>query len=263
MAALRRLEELLALPGPAAAAAALNELRSVLLPVECVACGTPDASLCLPCLAAFRQATLRPFDASERAAMLPRHEEADHLPLPVTAAGRYGAELARVMLAYKNHGHTDLTGILAEAMARALYSARSSAAHSGHLAVVPVPGSFRGRTRRGYDPLELILAKIERRGLLPAGTGIHRSLRFRPAAAAAGVLGRSRGGQKTLRARARRRNVHGTMTARPGTLQGATVLVADDVLTTGATLAEAVRALRGAGAHVAGAVVIAAVRAPS
>ncbi|MEB7505703.1 ComF family protein [Arthrobacter koreensis] len=274
MTRLSALEDWLAAPGPAAVLAACLELRSVLLPAECVVCGVPDDSLCPACLTAVRQATLRPFYASEGAGMLPAAagraaerpdagipDPAGQPPLSVTAAGRYGAGLARVILACKNHGHTDVLGVLAEAMARALHQAVASCGCPGKLAVVPVPGSFRGRLRRGYDPLELILAKVRRRGLLPAGTCIRPVLKYRPGTA---LKSAGSGAQKSLGAGARRRNVQGTMTAGPpGKLRGMTVVLADDVLTTGATLAEAVRALRAAGAQVAGAAVIAAVRAPA
>ncbi|MGW9404543.1 ComF family protein [Arthrobacter sp. NPDC055585] len=283
---LETLEEWFAAPGAAAVLAACRELRSVLLPAECVVCGTPDDSLCPGCAVAVRQATLRPFEASSGAAMLPPAESCcgagsthtgpaasgmpgpgvpEDAPLPVIAAGRYGGGLSRVLLACKNHGHTDLTGILAEAMARALFGACGPAgAAAGRLAVVPVPGSFASRARRGYDPLQLILAKVGRRGLLPAGTHLDRVLKYRTGAGAAALLTRGPRVQKGLGAGARRRNVFGTMTAGPpGALLGMNVLLADDVLTTGATLAEAARALRAAGARVGGAAVIAAVRAPA
>ena len=267
MTVLHRLERWLAHPAAKALVRAGRELRSVLLPVSCVVCGRPDESLCPGCAAALRRSTLHPFNAAAGADLLPALSVnpgpgEEFLPLPVTAAGRYGAGLARALLAFKNHGHTDLAGVLAPAMARALHACPETGL--GPLVLVPVPGSAGARRRRGYDPLQLILNAVRSRGLLPRGARTGYLLSYRRTASAALRMALGAGAQKTLGARARRKNVHGAMTAGPaGSLRGVRVLVADDVLTTGATVAEAVRALRAAGAEVAGAVVIAAARAPS
>jgi ComF family protein len=61
--------------------------------------------------------------------------------------------------------------------------------------------------------------------------------------------------QSSLGAHARRENVRGAFRClKPAWVAGRRVLVVDDVLTTGATLAEAMAVLRAAGAHTAGAV---------
>ncbi|MBD8044191.1 ComF family protein [Arthrobacter sp. Sa2BUA2] len=270
MIVLDRLELWLTRPAAELLLQAGRELRAVLLPVACVVCGLPDEPLCPPCAGNLRHSTLHPFNAAAEAELLPpRSADADpggdFEPLPVTAAGYYRSGLARVLLACKNHGSTGLKVVLASALARALHAHPDTG--SGPLVLVPVPGSAGARRRRGYDPLRLILQAADHRGLLPRGIRIGYLLGYRrlPLAmrwAARGPGGP--GGQKALGARARRKNVHGTMSAGgPGSLHGVRVLVADDVLTTGATIAEAVRALRAAGAEVAGAVVIAAARAPS
>lgn len=264
MAILHRLDRIAGHPSAAALLQAGRELRSVILPVSCVVCGNPDESLCPDCASALQKGTLRPFNAAAGAELLPaRSADPDgaFCPLPVIAAGRYAGGLARVLLAWKNHGHTDLTPVLATAMARALHAAETG---PGPVLVVPVPGTARARSRRGYDPLRILLKTVHRRGLLPRGTAIATVLDCRSQGITLRWTGLGAGGQKSLGLRARRRNVHGTMHAgEPGSLAGVRVLVADDVLTTGATVAEAVRALRAAGAEVAGAVVVAAARAPS
>lgn len=73
-------------------------------------------------------------------------------------------------------------------------------------------------------------------------------------------------GQKGLSRGDRAQRVRGSMRVRRGLfapeVDGRPCLIVDDVLTTGATLAEAARALRAAGAVVRGAVVVAATRPP-
>ncbi|WP_354170281.1 phosphoribosyltransferase family protein [Arthrobacter sp. UYEF36] len=74
------------------------------------------------------------------------------------------------------------------------------------------------------------------------------------------------GGQKGLGRGDRAQRVRGSMRVRRGLfapeVHGRPCIIVDDVLTTGATVAEAARALRAAGAVVRGAVVVAATRPP-
>ncbi|WP_419202533.1 ComF family protein [Paenarthrobacter nitroguajacolicus] len=77
---------------------------------------------------------------------------------------------------------------------------------------------------------------------------------------------RGGGGQKGLGRGERARRVRGSMTVRrrgAEELRGRRCILVDDVLTTGATLAEASRAVTLAGGIVSGAVVLAATRPPA
>nr|WP_306294152.1 phosphoribosyltransferase family protein [Paenarthrobacter nitroguajacolicus] len=77
---------------------------------------------------------------------------------------------------------------------------------------------------------------------------------------------RGSGGQKGLGRGERARRVRGSMRVRRGRgkeLRGRRCILVDDVLTTGATLAEAARAVTLAGGVVSGAVVLAATRPPA
>jgi predicted amidophosphoribosyltransferase len=92
------------------------------------------------------------------------------------------------------------------------------------------------RLRRGYNQSEILARPLAGRLRLPCRPGWLRRGRRTP--------------QQTLQPPAgRRENVRGAFRARAGAgLRGRTVLLVDDVLTTGSTAHEAARALRQAGA---------------
>ncbi len=299
-------------------AGAFAAFGALALPSSCVVCGRWDTSLCGECSALFRRATSRPFQAEDGAESLPDvllaragvagapttpaterpHSPPPHSPplhppspafgpLPVVAAGRYGRAVSLVLLAFKNHGHVDLTVPVAAALAGALHAAASGCDvenASLPLLLVPVPTRASSRRRRGYDPLMLLLTRLDRSGQVPAGTALAPVVRQLPLPARLGaavgrggagylvrallasVLAGRTGGQKGLGRRHRRANVLHSMCVVPGrrnALSGRTCLIIDDVLTTGATIGEVHRVLVDSGARVTGAVVIAATGSPA
>jgi len=103
-------------------------------------------------------------------------------------------------------------------------------------AVVPVPLYWRRRISRRFNQA----------GLLAEGLAARIGRLFLP-----GALARVRdtGHQSRLGGKARRENVKGAFAARrPGSLRGRTLLLVDDVTTTGATFSECAAALKNAGA---------------
>ena len=102
--------------------------------------------------------------------------------------------------------------------------------------VVPVPLHLWRRYRRGYNQAEGLARAIARRTLLPLD---------------AAALRRRRAGRRQLglSRRERLRALAGCFVARPGHARDRTILVVDDVVTTGATLEACARALLAAGAR--------------
>jgi len=108
---------------------------------------------------------------------------------------------------------------------------------------VPVPLHWRRRWRRGYNQAEMIAARVALLAGRPILPGALRRLR-----ATAPQTGRNR--------RERVANIKGAFMVRSTgcgawparDLKGATVLLVDDVVTTGATIRECARALKAAGA---------------
>lgn len=101
--------------------------------------------------------------------------------------------------------------------------------------VVPVPLSPRRLAQRGYNQVELFARPLAQQlGLPLAGDLLRRQRETRP--------------QMDLDLQQRWANVNDAFTASPQA-QGRRLLLVDDILTTGATLHAAARALRAAGAH--------------
>ena len=249
---------------------AAAEVLALAAPVACVCCGAEDLALCGGCERQVRMLMRRPFRAEAQA---PALMDVDGTALlPVVAAGAYRAELAQAVLSFKSHGQGQLAEVLATGLARAILAA---AGEQQGLLLVPVPTSSRAYRRRGFSPVHVLLARMRRmQRMRSPGPGPHsgcttvhalRKIGLRAADRLPGVRGRP-GGQKGLGRGERAQRVRGSMRIRRGLfapgVKGRPCLIVDDVLTTGATVAEAARALRVAGAVVRGAVVVAATRPP-
>jgi predicted amidophosphoribosyltransferase len=144
---------------------------------------------------------------------------------------RYEGSGARIVQALKYRNHRDALGRLGRALARLV--------HWSPDAVTWVPTTSRRRRRRGYDQAELLAQEV--------ADALGVPLR--------GLLERVDEGSQTRRSRMDRRTL---VAVRPTGPAPPSVLVVDDVCTTGASLTAAARALRTAGAKAVGAVTVAA-----
>ena len=212
----------------------------LLVGAACPGCGEPDLAICARCLAAVRPGPV----AVEEI-------ECDD-DVPVVAGGWYRTELRRIVVDWKEHGRFPLTEVLSHHLAVAVAAVAGSAPR---VDLVPVPTAWRARWRRG-DDLVRSLADAAAERLAPTGAQVT----VRP------VLRRTRrtADQAGLTAGLRRGNVAGAFELRRGARPEphARVVVVDDVVTTGATLAEAARALAAGGWSVAGAATSVATPAP-
>ncbi|MES2171329.1 MAG: phosphoribosyltransferase family protein [Actinomycetota bacterium] len=200
----------------------LRDALAVVLPVDCAGCGAPDRTLCTDC----RLALAPVIECRVLSDGTPAH-----------AALRYDGVVRHAILDFKQNGRTDAARALGAPLSSAV-RASALAAGSGGLRVVAIPAGRQAYRRRGYDPVRLLLRR--------AGLGAPHEL----------LVAGSHGEQKSLGRQQRAENLAGTMRAIRG-LAGVRVLLVDDVVTTGATLVEAVRAIRAADGEVAGAAVLA------
>jgi ComF family protein len=136
--------------------------------------------------------------------------------------------------------HMKETGgeLVAEFLGKILGTHRSAALRELHAdVVVPVPLHWRGRWSRGYNQSEALARALAGHLAVPCCPAWLRRVRPTP--------------QQTRQTPAgRRQNVLGAFQARQRPeLHGKTILLVDDVLTTGSTCSEAAAALRVGGAR--------------
>ncbi|EXG79998.1 putative amidophosphoribosyltransferase [Cryptosporangium arvum DSM 44712] len=224
-------------------------LADLVLPVPCVACGAADGPLCAVCTPHALHTAPFPVAAGAR--------PGGGVPAACVAAGAYRGALRSALIAYKERGARALARPLGVRLATAV---EPVAEGRGRLLCVPIPSSAAAIRARGGDHVvrlaRFAVATLRQRGF---GAEVARLLTMRRVPTDSVGLG----------AAARRANVAGAFVAAPGrvgalraptgSLRGRTTIVlVDDIVTTGATLAEGYRAVAGIGLPVAGAAVVAA-----
>lgn len=151
----------------------------------------------------------------------------------------YEGDVRRGIHAFKYRGAVGSGRVFGELLAQRL--AQSGLAPRVQ-AVCWVPCHWKTKRRRGYEQAAEIARPMAKQLDLPAMALLKKTRDTKP--------------MNKLGAAARRANVLGAFAADcpPGALEGLSILIVDDVYTTGATLSECARALREAGAaHVYGA----------
>ncbi len=152
----------------------------------------------------------------------------------IASPWRFGGQLAVAIRRLKLAGHTHVARTLAPLWAPLLAAAAESGAPKDEAIVVPVPTHWRRRFTRGFDHVWLLALHACRAAELPPPVPALRRVRHAPP-------------QSTLAAAARRANLRDAFAVcRPVT--GRSIVLVDDVATTGTTLAECARTLTAAGA---------------
>ncbi len=229
----------------------LDAFRDLVLGSSCVGCGRPGRLLCTPCAASLdpRPAPSWPTPAPEG------------LTDP-WAATSYDGTVRAMILGHKEHRLLALAAPLGELLAAAVTAAvadRDPAEVAGApLLLVPVPSRPSTVRQRGHEPttnlVRVAAARLTRLGR-PARCA--PLLRTRPGLA--DQSGLDAGDRQLNLAGAFR--VHAPALRRLARLERPVhVVVCDDVLTTGATAAEAQRALRAVGLPPLAVVAVAATR---
>ena len=224
----------------------LKALLDLALPRECGGCESPGTLWCERCRLSLAGAPVP---------IRPRVDPG----VPCWALGAYTGPRRGAVLATKDRNRRDLVGPLGTALASAIDHLRVG----GHidppelapLVLIPAPSRARAARSRGGDPV-LRMVRAAAAASAPEPVSVVQALRMRPGVRDSVGLG----------AAARVNNVAGRIACRTsiGARASAapveqTVLLVDDVLTTGATASESVSVLTGSGVKVGAVLVLAAV----
>ncbi|MFF1835856.1 ComF family protein [Streptomyces sp. NPDC058231] len=208
-----------------------QEIAGLVLPVSCGGCGRPRSELCEECRAALYGAVPRRVRPEPEPAGLP----------VVHAAAPYENAVRAVLLAHKERGALGLSRGLGRALAGAVRAGTGRTGGTAPLLLVPVPSARRAVAARGHDPTRRIAlataAELRRTGMPARVAAVLRQRR--PVA-----------DQSGLGARERQENLAGALEVVSGgerLVAAERVVLVDDLLTTGASLAEAARAIGAAG----------------
>jgi len=210
-------------------------LLDLILPLECGGCGAPSTRWCPTCAAELVAG------AAEPRLVTPRLDPG----VPVFSLGRYAAARRQAIVAVKERGRADLVAPLAGALYLGLARLLRWGLLATPLTVVPAPTRRLAARRRGGDPVTRVATEAVRATPGLPGVTVVQALRLTGFARdSVGLSGADR--QRNLADRVR--------VIRP--VSGAALIV-DDVVTTGATAGESVRALQTVGVPVHAVVVLA------
>lgn len=203
----------------------LPELE-LLLPRRCAGCGAPGEVLCARC---------RTELAAPPQRVSPRVESG----VPVWALGPYSETRRSVILAMKERGDRTVRRWVGAVLAAAVATLTARGEVGEHPVLVPAPTAARSARLRGGDPVTdaCRATGLPTAAVLSHARGVRDSVGLSPAARRANLAGRVR-----LR----------------GSVPAGELVLVDDVVTTGATLAAACAKLTVAGAQVRGALAFAA-----
>ncbi|QTJ69006.1 ComF family protein [Rhodococcus sp. ZPP] len=222
-------------------------LLDLILPAECGGCAEPGTQWCQGCAAEL---------ADDPILLQPRVDPG----VAVWALGPYSGPRRRVVIAAKERGRRDLAVPLGSAVAGALARLHQwgelAPPEVAPVVLVPAPTRSRAARMRGGDPVTRIaVAAVGASRVCPA-LAMRRGVRDSVGLSADQRRVNLEGGV-LLTPRGHRFAQH--VCSERSAAQRKTVVLIDDVSTTGATVAESIRVLSGAGIQVASVVVLAGV----
>ena len=208
----------------------MGAISQLLFPSSCLLCNQPGVDVCSECSTKIRR-NRRGLYISD---------------IPVWAGAVYGDELSELILLAKEKHILPARNFLAELLVESFMRARNESEIRERTILVPVPSSKSANRTRGYRHAYLLARQMLKRLPLSqrGSVSIQEML----------VVNRKVADQTNLNREQRERNVKGaySVTKTSDLAEQADLYLIDDLLTTGSSVREGIRALRQAGLRPAG-----------
>jgi len=153
--------------------------------------------------------------------------------MPVHSAVIYSSTASKILLSAKENGLKAADSLIIDSIVHVI--ARATFDHH-NIRLIPIPSSNSARRRRGRSFIVDIATRVGQETSLPVSDSLEIIRKVRD--------------QSGLQSKARSKNMVGAFALKRGAFPRGDLILIDDVVTTGATLREAARALTGQGFHV-------------
>lgn len=199
----------------------ISEFSQLIFPIRCFGCNAIGLSICSKC----------------RSEWHPHYYLTRVSSLKIHSAIPYSATARKILLAAKENGIKAADQLIIDSIIHVLHTRDLL---SRHISLVPIPSSPTVKRRRGRSFMVDIAEQVAQQSSMSVSDCLH--------------IVRPVKDQSGLHAGERVKNMEGALAIKPGRIPLADLILVDDVVTTGATLREAARALTAAGCHVIGSV---------
>ncbi len=214
-----------------------NLFLNIFFPKYCVGCGQYGSFLCFSCAKNIENVRTGTcyycgrITKDGKTCPACRQRERSILAGIILSAGYEGGPVKEMIHHLKYNGILEFADMLGELMVERL----RRKVPKGEIVVVPVPLHRNRQGQRGFNQSELLARYVSKKLKLPGGLALSKVVNTDPQVGKSGVY--------------RKSNIQSAFRVEDkGLIEGKTVLLIDDVATTGSTLNECAKVLKSAGA---------------